>query len=302
MSRSRENETLVLSSGNTIGLAHYGDLDGPVVFYFHGQGSSRLEGVWWAKPAEAVGAHIIALDRPGIGLSSVQPNRKMLDWPLVVSEVAQRLNIDQFYVLGGELGGTYALACAKELSPNALKGVGVVTCGWPTSQSRGAKMLGSFQSWVNRKAYKISVRAAKDPDPAVFRKLSVDGACALSKTDEALFENAQFRDFLVDSERECYRQGGQGVTDDVRISVKDWGFNIWNISAKVNMWCGDEGLYCPIKMNRLMEGQIDHARLIEFEGDTHFSILATKGEQILRGLLFDDEKSYDHPVQKDADN
>lgn len=122
-----ENETLTLSSGNTIGLAHYGDLDGPVVFYFHGQGSSRLEGVWWAKPTEAVGAHIIALDISGMGLSSVQPNRKMLDWPLVVSEVAQNLNIDQFYALGGELGGIYALACTKELSPSALKGDGVVT-------------------------------------------------------------------------------------------------------------------------------------------------------------------------------
>jgi pimeloyl-ACP methyl ester carboxylesterase len=106
MSRSREDETLAHSSGNTIGLAHYGNLNGPVIFYFHDQGSSRLEGVWWAKPAEAVGVHIIALDRPGTGLSSVQPNRTMLDWPLVVSEVAQRLNIGQFYVLGGELGGT----------------------------------------------------------------------------------------------------------------------------------------------------------------------------------------------------
>ncbi|KFX94725.1 hypothetical protein V490_04218 [Pseudogymnoascus sp. VKM F-3557] len=303
MSRPRENETLVLSSGNTIGLAHYGDLDGPVVFYFHGQGSSRLEGVWWAKPAEAVGAHIIALDRPGVGLSSVQPNRKMLDWPLVVSEVAQRINIDQFYVLGGELGGAYALACAKELSPDALKGVGVVSCDPPMPRGRIGKMAGSLQSWVNRKAYeKFFVPAAKDPDPAVFRKLSVDGARTSSKRDNALFENAEFRDFLVDSERECYRQGGQGVTDDVRTYVKDWGFDIWNISVKVDMWCGDDGRYCPIKVNRSMEDQIDHARLVEFEGETHFSILATKGEQILRGLLFDDEKSYDHPAQKDAYN
>jgi hypothetical protein len=177
-----------------------------------------------------------------------------------------------------------------------------VTCGWPIPQNRRGKILGPFQAWVNRKAYeKILFRAAKDPDPAIFRKVSVDGARGC-KRDNVVFENAEFRDFLVDSHRECYRQGMQGVTDDVTISVKYWGFDIGNISSKVNMWCGDEGLYCPIKMNRLMEGQIDHARLIEFEGDTHFSILATKGEQILRGLFVDDEKSYDNPVQKDADN
>lgn len=116
MIRSRDNETVHLSNGNTIGLAHYGDPDGPVVFYFHGLGGSRLEGAYWAKAAESVGAHIIALDRPGIGLSSAQPKRKLLDWPLVVSEVAQNLKIDQFYVLGTTAGGSHALVCAKKRS------------------------------------------------------------------------------------------------------------------------------------------------------------------------------------------
>lgn len=302
MSRSRENETLKLSNGNTIGLAHYGDLDGPVVFYFHSLCSSRLEGVWWAKPAEALGAHIIALDRPGIGLSSIQPNRTIVDWPLVVSEVAQNLSIKQFYALGCELGGPYALACAKELPPDALRGVGVVACARQLSQSMGGKMVGSFKSWVSRKTHeKVFLRAARDPDPTAFRNLSVDGACQSSKKDKALFEKAEFRDFLVDSQRETYRQGSQGITDDVRIAVKDWGFDIRTISAKVSMWCGD-GLDCSFEQNRIMASQIDQAKLVEFEGDTLHSTLATKGAQILCGLLFMDEKSDDHPIQKDADN
>lgn len=301
MLRSRENETLYLSSGNTIGLAHYGDPDGPVVFYFHGLCTSRLEGAYWAKAAESVGAHIIALDRPGIGLSSAQPNRKLLEWPLVVSEVAQNLKIDQFYVLGTTAGGAHALACAKVLSPDTLKGVGLVASFSPRSKSIGSRMKHSLKLWVSRKVYeKVVLPAAKDPDPTVFQTLIVDG---LSEKDKALFENVEFRDFQVDAERECPKQGTQGVVDDMRVSVKDWGFDLQGISVKkVGLWCGTEDREGGIGWSRMIEDEIDQATLVEFEGDTHYSTLATRGEQILRGLLFDDEKSNGELLHKDAYN
>ncbi|KFZ23527.1 hypothetical protein V502_01996 [Pseudogymnoascus sp. VKM F-4520 (FW-2644)] len=196
------------------------------------------------------------------------------------------------------------ISCAKELSPNTLKGVGLVGSFGPLPLTMGSRMKYSLKGWVSRKVYeKTVVPAVEDPDPTVFQKQTMEGITARSETDKALFENVEFRDFLVDQERECLRQGSQGVTDELRIAVKDWGFDLQSISLeKIRLWCGTEEVEAPIDMSRNIEMQISQAKLVEFQGDTHYSTLATRGEQILRELLFDDEKSYGQLLPKDAYN
>ena len=55
---------------------------------------------------------LIAPDRPGVGLSGLQPNRTLLDWPRDVESLADALGIERFAVLGWSLGAPHALACA----------------------------------------------------------------------------------------------------------------------------------------------------------------------------------------------
>jgi uncharacterized membrane protein len=43
---------------------------------------------------------LIALDRPGMGLSDYQPRRTFVDWPDDVNQVAAALGLDRFAVLG----------------------------------------------------------------------------------------------------------------------------------------------------------------------------------------------------------
>lgn len=295
MSDSQESETFKLSSGNTIGLAHYGDLNGPAIFYFHGLPSSRLEGAVWAKAAQAVGAHLIALDRPGVGLSTLQPDRKLLDWPSIVSEAAEHLKIDQFHVLGTSGGGAYALACAKELSSEKLMGAGVVAGMSPVSlglegMGFGSKFSIYFTQWMpslGRKIYDWAIiPAALDEDPAVFRKQVTDGFEALGEKDRALLEDTELTDLLVDASREHFRQGNEGLADEWRIFVTDWGFELKDVTLEnVRLWCGTEDSICPPELSRKMKDCMSQAKLSELEGDTHYSIFAEKGEQILRELL-----------------
>jgi hypothetical protein len=46
-------------------------------------------------------------------MSTFQPNRRILDWPSDILELADHLKISQFYVLGTSGGCPYVLACAK---------------------------------------------------------------------------------------------------------------------------------------------------------------------------------------------
>jgi pimeloyl-ACP methyl ester carboxylesterase len=58
----------------------------------------------------------VSVDRPGHGLSDPQPNRTLLGWADDIRQLADHLQIDQFYVEGWSAGGhTYDLWQLMEL-------------------------------------------------------------------------------------------------------------------------------------------------------------------------------------------
>ncbi len=93
-------QTLSLRDGRRLGYGEYGKPDGEPGFYFHGHPGSRLEPQFADEAAADAGVRIIALDRPGYGLSDFQPHRTILDWPRDVGEAADMLGLDRFSVLG----------------------------------------------------------------------------------------------------------------------------------------------------------------------------------------------------------
>ncbi|MCH7901874.1 MAG: alpha/beta fold hydrolase [Acidobacteria bacterium] len=105
-----------LSDGRQVGYQEYGDRDGRPVFFFHGWIGSRLDFGPNDDIARELGMRVIAVDRPGCGSSDFQQDRRLLDWPDDVSEVADALGFEQFAVCGHSFGGPYVAACAHQLA------------------------------------------------------------------------------------------------------------------------------------------------------------------------------------------
>ncbi len=105
----QENETFTLDTGDTLGFSTCGPPDAPALFYFHGQSGSRLQGLGFAEGVNKVGLRVICPDRPGIGLSSFDPRRRLLDYPAQIAQLARYLGLDSYRVMGGSGGGPYVL-------------------------------------------------------------------------------------------------------------------------------------------------------------------------------------------------
>jgi pimeloyl-ACP methyl ester carboxylesterase len=131
---------LQLRDGRTLGFAEYGDPAGNVLFYFHGYPGARVEARLLAEPAERLGTRLIGIDRPGIGFSTFQARRRFLDWPADVAELADKLGIDRFSVVGCSGGGPNALAYACRI-PDRLIACGIVA---------GAGIAGLFLSLISQ--------------------------------------------------------------------------------------------------------------------------------------------------------
>ena len=113
---SPKNSTITLPDGRRLGCAEYGDPDAMPVLYCHGFPSCRLE----PSMLPVSGIRLIALDRPGYGLSDPLPGRTLLDWPRDVAAAADALGLGRFAVAGVSGGAPYAAACAALLKDRVM--------------------------------------------------------------------------------------------------------------------------------------------------------------------------------------
>jgi pimeloyl-ACP methyl ester carboxylesterase len=87
---SGKDQRIELPDGRALAYDEHGVPDGSPLLHFHGTPSSRTE--WHVFGSDALadklGLRIICVDRPGLGLSDFQPNRRISDWPADVSALA----------------------------------------------------------------------------------------------------------------------------------------------------------------------------------------------------------------------
>ena len=96
---SEYDHTLTLPDGRRLGYAQYGSPTGKPVFFFHGLPACRIEGAYFHQLGLKYGARIIATDRPGLGLSSPHPGRKLLDYPKDIEKLVEHLQLKEYAVM-----------------------------------------------------------------------------------------------------------------------------------------------------------------------------------------------------------
>src|SRR6266498_1807335 len=96
----KQDKKLRLEDGRLLGYEVYGDPEGSPVFYFHGFPGSRLEARLATQVATRLAIRLIALDRPGFGLSDFKLRRTIFEWPDDVIKIANALGISRFATVG----------------------------------------------------------------------------------------------------------------------------------------------------------------------------------------------------------
>ena len=83
--------------------------------------------------ARELNLRIISPDRPGIRNSTFHPERKLLDWPPLLAEIADKMGIGEFRILGISGGAPYALAAAWAM-PERVRAIAVVSGAPPITE------------------------------------------------------------------------------------------------------------------------------------------------------------------------
>lgn len=287
MTASPPGQTLVLRDGRRLGYGEYGKADGEPGFYFHGHPGSRLEAAFADEAAAEAEVRIIALDRPGYGLSDFQSDRMILDWPRDVEQVADALGLDLFSVLGSSGGGPYALACAHAI-PERVTRAGVVSGVGPYDapgatdgmrrQNRVGFQLGARFPPLSRLLMRSMERQLRRSPERVLDAV----AEAMSPTDAEIARRPEIRDLLRKVLEEAFRQGSRGPALDVVLLGRPWGFRLEQIEPVVFLWQGEADVLVPPAMGRHMAGHVPNCRATFFPEDGH--LLFDHMPEIVRAL------------------
>src|SRR5262245_34193991 len=135
-----KKDVVQLSDGAVIAFGEYGDPTGTPVLFCHGWPSSRTMAQLAAQPARALGIRIISPDRPGISGSSLQLDRKLSNWPRVVEQLVNDLEIGEFRILAISGGAPYAYSTAVAM-PERVRAIAIVGGAIPFAELKDFKGL-----------------------------------------------------------------------------------------------------------------------------------------------------------------
>jgi pimeloyl-ACP methyl ester carboxylesterase len=274
----RQDASMKLPDGRTLGWAQYGAINGKPLLYFHGGVSSRLDIEFADNHCHKKGIRIIAPDRPGIGISSPQPERSLLDWTIDVENLLNHLNIESLPLLGWSLAGPYVWACAYKLAHRFTKisTVGGVSPILPPVKVEQLGLLADRMLLTCPPALKSVLAASLEASgklPAPTMKWILENE--LSGNDKEIVQELSLKD-ATDFIFESTRQGGMGVVDDYRAVAQDWGFDLSAIKGHATLWHGEEDRLCPVLMSQYLKDRMPQATV---------NIVPKRGHFLLHRML-----------------
>jgi len=284
----RENR-LTLTCGRELAYAEFGAPDGLAVMYCHGFPGSRLEAEVAHRVARTLGIRLIAADRPGFGCSDASPARTLLGWAEDLRELADRLELDEFSMLGVSGGAPYALACAFAL-PRRIRSAAIVSGLAP----RGA-LAGASRTSTSGLGLRITTRLPRSAQ-VIARVLSIL-ACRASpllftimsatapRADRRALNDGKFRSSLAASMREAFRNGASGAATDLRLLCASWGFDLRSVNVPIRIWHGARDRVVPISMGRFLEQRLPDCLATYFKEHGHYSLVHDCADQILYRLI-----------------
>jgi pimeloyl-ACP methyl ester carboxylesterase len=288
------SENLIqLEDGGVIAFEEYGDAKGLPVIFCHGWPSSRTMARLTHEPARALGIRMISPDRPGISGSSLQPDRKLADWPRFVERIVDHLDIDEFRILAISGGAPYAYATAVAM-PGRVRAIAIVGGAPPIAELNDMEVLLPLYRWMltlyrtrpgllRRLFYLarpvLSLRPPVRLRPLLLKMLLLRPCDAESLRDAAAFEA------IFESQRRAWRASAEGVMADAQIYAQPWGFAIEDVRVPVRLWHGKQDRAFSVRLAEELAKRLPDCKERFIDDAGHYSLPIRHMRAILEDLI-----------------
>jgi pimeloyl-ACP methyl ester carboxylesterase len=272
-------QTFVLPDGRQLGFSVVGE--GTPVLYFHGTASSRLETLLLKEFARTYGFQIIGVDRPGYGLSSFAPRKRLRDFTADINCLLDHLGIEKFALLawsgGGPFGLVYVALFPERVSKAVIVGSPALPFDVATAHNgslvRFAMKVPILAMWGLKRFRAEVLKANRDIDAFLESKSGRKMVESWPEADANFFADPAWLRLMYGSMAEGFRQENDGVKavfQEHQLFIKPWNEPVQHIPPnKVYVWQGTEDTTCRVdNAHRIVEAA-PNASVEVFEGKGH---------------------------------
>ena len=256
-----------------------------------GLGRARLTVHPDASIIEDLGIRLVTIDRPGVGLSDPQPDRTLLDWPGDMSVIADRLGYRRFAIFGHSAGAPYVAACAYAI-PERILSATIVSGISPPGRRLVLPMLSS-EFWkigmllfcVPAVARPVLWAGIKFARPRTHR-LYARHLARLPQADREAMADPAMKDMRITSMLEAFRQGPEGLYEDITLLRRAWGFDVGAIHMPVRVVHGELDSIVSVSFGRELARRIPNS-VPDFRPELGHNMLLSHWREILAGIKDD---------------
>lgn len=286
--------TYTLQDGRQLGYALYGPANGQPVLYFNGTPSSRLEpllltvyGISVQELLHRYNIHLIAVDRPGTGLSTFDEHRSYTSFAADVHQLLQHLQIPDCAVMCWSGGGPYALTMAYQY-PQLIKGVYIIA-GFSTSFAReeayGQLGITKFYFGTARNTpglLKAALRANR------YIKILISISQKLYELSNADYKYmkppALLNGLMRYTTKEACRYTAKGAVQEARLYFKHFPYRLSQIHTYVHFWWGTDDTIVTYIHAKEMERHLPNVTPHYKPKEGHLSIYLHYFEEVLQTI------------------
>ncbi|MGH1418504.1 MAG: alpha/beta fold hydrolase [Hyphomicrobiaceae bacterium] len=279
---STARQTIVLSSGQQVGLATYGADDGFPILALHGAPACRLMFDVADANACKAGLKLYCPDRPGYGLTPSLAPVTLAARVAFLANVVEKLGLKRFGMLGISGGGPYAAALAAHFGQRVAV-LGLVSPVGPIADYDARSLPTTNKLHKGHRIFFLKC----PKHPIVLRAISLLArrlfliapqafaamfAKTLPKADRDDLAAPAVVESVIGMTKEALCQGVDGGLADLKIYSKPWGIDFNQITSPTFVWQGMSDKIVPAPVAIYLSDQIQGAQLFRLPEAGHFWI------------------------------
>ena len=300
------DKIIYLRNNAHMAIAEYGDPQGVPVIFCHGWPSSRTMAELTDDAAREAGIRIISPDRPGVRGSSFQKSRQLLDWPPVLREIADHLQLEHFRMLAISGGAPYAYASAWAM-PERVQAIAIASGAPPIAELKDHSNLWKLYRWLlfcyrkypnfSRRSFRLarpflSLRPPRRSQPLILK--------LLQPCDADVLRDARAFDACFESQRQAWRVSAAGVWADAEIYARPWGFALEDVRVPVKLWHGKKDRAFSFRIAEEVAARLPNCQARYVEDAGHYSLPIRFMREILTDLVTVTPDRGTEPVKRPA--
>jgi pimeloyl-ACP methyl ester carboxylesterase len=249
--------------GRVVGWVCYGDPAGTPVVAVHGSPDSHSIWKLFDPAARHARVRLIAIDRPGFGLSDAQVDRTVLEWPEDVAAVLDTLEVRDIGVLAISGGAAYACATAWRLATR-VHGLALFSVLGPLDEphatdglNRRVRLtyaLAHRAPWLLQPILTSLARNARTRPDRAFRRV----ARTRPPEDREVINRPNVRAVLLENLPNQFRDP-RTVMHEFKLAVQPWNVPLEEIRTPTQIWQGGRDDVHTVRMAHSLGRRIRHA-------------------------------------------